>query len=71
MPQVHDQADAILASYRSDGGDFAEVVRAHIAELNTRVMALQLKVERKKTLAKMQYFLGANSVAEPLEGELK
>lgn len=71
MPQVHDQADAILASYRSDGGDFAEVVRAHIAELNTRVMALQLKVERQKTLAKMQYFLGANSVAEPLEGELK
>lgn len=71
LPQVHDQADAILAAYTSDGGDFAEVIRARIAELNTRIMALQLKVERQKALAKMQYFIVPNSVVDLLEGELE
>jgi outer membrane protein TolC len=71
LPQIQDQADATLAAYTSDGGDFAEVMRARIGELNTKIMALQLKVKRQKTLAKMHYFLVANSASESLEGELK
>lgn len=70
LPQMHDQADATLAAYTSDGGDFAEVMRARIAELNTKIMALQLKVKRQKTLATMHYFLAANSASESLKGEL-
>jgi outer membrane protein TolC len=71
LPQIHDQADATLAAYTSDGGDFAEVMRARIGELNTKIMALQLKVKRQKTLAKMHYFLVANSASASLDGELK
>lgn len=71
LPQMHDQADATLAAYTSDSGDFAEVMRARIGELNTKIMALQLKVKRQKTLAKMHYFLVANGASESLDGELK
>ncbi|MBV1891710.1 MAG: TolC family protein [Gammaproteobacteria bacterium] len=71
LPQMHDQADATLAAYTSDGGDFAEVMRARIAELNTKIMALQIKVKRQKTRAKMHYFLAANGAIESLLGELK
>ena len=56
LPQMHDQADAALAAYTSDGGDFAEVMRARIAELNTKIMALELKVKRHKMVVNMNYF---------------
>ena len=71
LPQMHDQADATLAAYTADGGDFAEVMRARIGELNTKIMALQLKVKRQKTLSKMHYFLVGNGTSESLAGELK
>ena len=71
LPQIHDQADATLAAYTADGGDFAEVMRARIGELNTKIMALQLKVKRQKTLSKMHYFLVGNGMSESLAGELK
>ena len=71
LPQMHDQADATLAAYTADGGDFAEVMRARIGELNTKIMALQLKVKRQKTLSKMHYFLVGNGMSESLAGELK
>lgn len=71
LPQMHDQADATLAAYTSDGGDFAEVMRARIAELNTKIMALQLKVKRQKMLTKMHYFLAANDASETVKRELK
>jgi len=69
LPQMHDQADATLSAYTSDGGDFAEVMRARIAELNTKIMALQLKVKRQKTLAKMHYFVVASVVDDSIQGE--
>jgi len=69
LPQMHDQADATLAAYTSDGGDFTEVMRARITELNTKIMALQLKVKRQKTLAKMHYFVVASVVDESIQGE--
>jgi len=69
LPQMHDQADATLAAYTSDGGDFAEVMRARIAELNTKIMALQLKVKRQKTLAKMHYFVVASGANKSIQGE--
>ncbi len=71
LPQMHDQADATLAAYTSDGGDFAEVMRARIGELNTKIMALQLKVKRQKTLTKMHYYLVGNNTSESLAGERK
>lgn len=63
LPKMHDQADAALAAYTSDGGDFAEVMRARIAELNTDLMALELKVDRQKILAKLRYVLAGSLTA--------
>ena len=71
LPQMQDQADATLAAYTSDGGDFAEVMRARIAELNTKIMALELRVKRQKTLASMAYFVVAKAVSEPFNGVIE
>ena len=57
LPQMHDQAQASLAAYTNDDGDFAEVVRARIAELNAKIEALGLDVAREKNIAHLNYFL--------------
>ncbi|OUS10301.1 hypothetical protein A9Q90_01420 [Gammaproteobacteria bacterium 54_18_T64] len=59
LPQIQAQADATLAAYTADGGSFAEVMRVRIEELNTNIMALEITVQRQKTLANMQYFVAA------------
>lgn len=57
LKQTHDQAEASLTAYTNDDGDFAEVVRARIAELNTRIAALNIEVDVMKTTARLNYFL--------------
>ena len=57
LPQIHDQADAALLAYTVDQGDFSEVMRTRIAELNAKIMALDIQVQRHKVLAKMHYFV--------------
>lgn len=57
LPAMSDQAQAALAAYTHDTGDFAEVVRARIDELNARIDALNLEVERLKTIASLNYYL--------------
>jgi len=57
LPQIRQQADASLSAYTNDDGDFAEVVRARIAQLNTQIEALDIDVERQKTIARLNYFL--------------
>ena len=44
-------ADATLIAYQSDAGDFADVMRGHINDLNTRVEHLRLRVERARSYA--------------------
>ena len=53
---MHEQAEASLSAYTNDDGDFAEVVRARIAELNARIDALDIEIERLKTIAQLNYF---------------
>lgn len=57
LPQMHEQAEASLTAYTNDDGDFAEVVRARIAELNARIDALDIDVEKQKTIVKLNYFV--------------
>ena len=57
LPQIREQADASLSAYTNDDGDFAEVVRARIAQLNTEIEALAIAVERQKTIARLNYYL--------------
>ncbi len=56
LPQMNEQAEASLSSYTNDTGDFAEVVRSRIAELNAQLDALNIAVERQKTISQLNYF---------------
>jgi len=57
LTQAHEQAEASLTAYTNDDGDFAEVVRARIAELNARIAFLDIKVNVLKTQVRFDYFL--------------
>ncbi|MGK2907375.1 MAG: TolC family protein, partial [Desulfuromonadales bacterium] len=61
LPQMHDQAEASLTAYTNDDGDFAEVVRARIAELNARIEALEIGVEIQKTIIELNYYFMENA----------
>jgi len=57
LPQMHVQAEASLTAYTNDDGDFAEVVRSRIAELNARIDALNIDVDIQKNIIQLNYFL--------------
>jgi outer membrane protein TolC len=57
LPQMSQQAEASLAAYNNADGDFAEAVRARIAELDTKIEALSIDVARQQTLARISYLL--------------
>ena len=57
LQEIHDQAEAALTAYTNDVGDFAEVVRAHIAELNANIDFLNITIDRLQTIAELNYFL--------------
>ena len=61
LPQMAEQAEASLTAYNNDDGDFAEAVRARIAELNTKIDALAIAVDRQKTIAQINYLLAEAS----------
>lgn len=67
LPQMHDQAEASLTAYTNDDGDFAEVVRARIAELNAQISALDIDVDRQKTIIQLNYFF-MNKAEEIIAG---
>ena len=46
-----DHAQAALLAYQSDAGDFADVMRGYIDELNVRLEHLRLQIERAQTYA--------------------
>ncbi len=57
LPQMSEQADAALSAYNNDDGDFAEAVRARIAQLDAQLVALSLAVERQQVIAQINYLL--------------
>ena len=61
LKEISQQAEASLKAYTNDDGDFAEVVRARIAELNARIDALNVEIDIQKTIAQLNYFLIAYS----------
>ena len=62
LKEIQDQADASLTAYTNEEGDFAEVVRSHIAELNARIDAFNIDVDRLKTIAQLNYFFAEAQV---------
>ncbi len=70
LKQMHDQTDAALSAYTNDNGDFAEVMRAYIAELNSKIEALEIETERQKARAQLNYLLaGVNAQNTGTAGE--
>ena len=68
LQEMQEQAEASLTAYTHDDGDFSEVVRARIAELNARVEALDIEVDRLQAISQLNYFFaGEHSSAEEVE----
>ncbi len=67
LQEMHEQAEVSLNAYTNDTGDFSEVVRARIAELNTNIDFLNIKVDRLKTIAQLNYFFPVDRVQETAE----
>ncbi len=57
LPQMREQAQASLTAYNNDDGDFAEAIRAQIAELNAKIEYLNISVDRQKQIAQLNYML--------------
>lgn len=51
LEQSRGQAVAALRAYQSDAGDFADVMRSYIDDLNTRLEHTRLQVERARSYA--------------------
>ena len=51
LDQTRDHAEASLLGYQSDQGDFADVMRGYIDDLNTRIDHIRLQVERAQSYA--------------------
>ena len=56
LVQSREQAEASLTAYTNDDGDFSEVVRARIDDLNARIDALNIKVDLHKAQVELNYF---------------
>jgi outer membrane protein TolC len=61
LQEMQEQAEASLTAYTSDDGDFSEVVRARIAELNARIEALVIEVDRLKVISQLNYFFATST----------
>lgn len=57
LKEMRQQAETTLNAYTNDNGDFAEVMRARIDELNTKVDALTVEINYLKTVAQLNYLL--------------
>lgn len=57
LREMQQQSEATLNAYTNDRGDFADVMRARIAELNTKIEALSVEISYLKTVAQLNYLL--------------
>lgn len=57
LPQTAQAAEAALNAYTQDAGDFAEVVRARIAELNARLAEIEILADQQKQIAQLNYLM--------------
>lgn len=60
LPHMSQQSEAALKAYTNDLGDFAEVVRAKIAELDAQITTIEIEVAQRKAIAAIQYYLASH-----------
>jgi hypothetical protein len=58
IPRARENTEAALNAYQSERGDFTALLRARISELDTRLDALRLRVDRAKARAGLLYLAG-------------
>lgn len=64
LPQFHQQAEIALNAYTNDSGDFGEIVRARIDELDATIDHLSITVEQQKLHLELNYvFSQANQAS--------
>lgn len=56
LPQMAEQAQASLNAYTRDDGDFSEVMRARISELNAKIDALNITMDQHIIIARLNYY---------------
>lgn len=61
VPQARENSKASLHGYQSRQADFTSLMRAQITELETNLKHLRLKIDFRKTQAKMLYYTGEAS----------
>jgi hypothetical protein len=59
---MHEQVEASLSAYTNDDGGFADVMRAYIAELNSKIEALEIDIKQRKALATMNYLMAGSQL---------
>ncbi|MBB1410581.1 TolC family protein [Pseudoalteromonas sp. SG44-17] len=72
LPQMAEQAQATLNAYTRDDGDFSEVMRARISELNAKIDALNIEIDQQIIIARLNYYASSKDAAvmvEQLAGE--
>ena len=61
LSQARETTKATYNAYQSDSTDFATLMRSNITELNTRLQALRLRVDRAKVQSQLLYLSGEQS----------
>lgn len=64
LPEARDNAEAAVNAYQSGKIEFTALMRARISELDIRLQALRLRVDRSQAAARLLYLLP--QAAEPL-----
>ncbi|MGS0534452.1 TolC family protein [Pseudoalteromonas sp. SaAl2] len=72
LPQMAEQAQATLNAYTRDDGNFSEVMRARISELNAKIDALNIQIDQQIIIARLNYYASSKDaavMAELITGE--
>ncbi|WP_404341394.1 TolC family protein [Pseudoalteromonas mariniglutinosa] len=60
LPQMAQQAEATLNAYTNDDGDFSEVMRSRISELNGKIDLLNIYIDQQIITARLNYYAAAH-----------
>ena len=67
LPQMAEQAQATLNAYTRDDGDFSEVMRARISELNAKIDGLNIQIDQQIIIARLNYYASSQDADVMLE----
>ncbi|PWS55235.1 TolC family protein [Pseudoalteromonas sp. meg-B1] len=63
LPQMAEQAQATLNAYTRDDGNFSDVMQARISQLNAKIDALNIHVDQKIIIARLNYYASADDTS--------